>query len=100
MMSDPNDNLPWGDSKKWKRGYYYPMTTSHDVEFEGKEETVYSAIWDCFFLDEQQFQVGMEWKAGDIDCLGLDLTFVQAVKIANRLNPEKIFTFSWAKELE
>ena len=87
----------WWAGSEWKEGYWYPLPLGQDVEFDGKEITV-PGSWDLFRLDSK-FKKG-DTLYGDIDGMGLDLTFHEAVKVANRINPEKLFTFSWAKELE
>lgn len=89
--------VPWGDSEKWKPGWFYPLPSSHDVEFEGEELTIHVAVWDLYQLEPAS---GPPLNRGDIVGLGLSLTFAEAVKIANRMNPRKLWTFSWAKELE
>ena len=91
-------DLPWGNSKEWKQGYWYPLCISHDVEFKGKEVNVESATWDLFRLDPK-FKPG-DKLFGDIECMDLYLNFYEAVKSANKLKQEKLWTFSWAKELE
>lgn len=93
-------NTPWSNSTKWKRGYWYPEASSHDICYLNKESTVVEALWGLYKLDEEQFNPGQEWRKGDIVPFGVELNFIQAVKLANKLNPEKLFTFPWAKELE
>lgn len=98
-VSLSKQNLPWEDSKKWRRGYWYPVPCRQDIEFEGDERTIEDAIWSLFRLDPNHLDPD-DMMFGDIISMRISLTFLECVKLANDLNPSKIFTFSWAKELE
>lgn len=90
------EKLPWADSSKWKPGYWYPMPTGHDIEFNDDECTVDRACWSPFRLDPQY---PPEHKFyGDIDSMEIDADFITVVKLCNELNPEKLWTASWIKE--
>lgn len=86
--------LPWDDSTKWEFGLWYPCAMSHDIEYLGEEFTVVVHSWDLATL---RFEPGHK-LFGDITTLGLDVSFIDAVKIANQHNKKKIFTASWIKE--
>lgn len=85
------DELPWEDTDKWKRGWWYPLPSGGDVEFNGVEMTVESSLWDLFRLDPDK-------DNGDMEPMGIDTDFYSAVKVANAINPEQLWTASWIKD--
>jgi hypothetical protein len=93
-LSNFNPPLPWDDSEKWRPGFWYPAPCSHDIEFEGVEFNVEANYWDLFRSEHPDPSHPL---FGDIECLGINTSFIEAVKIANKLNPEKLFTASWIK---
>jgi hypothetical protein len=84
------DQLPWSDSKKWREGYWYPCPISTSVDFAGKNFEIESALWDLFRLDPAFDPTSPLF--GDIEPMMIEVTFEQAVEIANRVNPERIFS--------
>ena len=67
-------------------------------EFLDLGRAIASGIY--FFLAMVLFAVGSVLLLPASIPMGLTVTFNQAIKIANKLNPEKLWTFPWAKELE
>lgn len=90
-MSLAEFKFPWDDSKKWIFGYWYPVPVNHDIEYKKKEFTVPADRWDLYTLSHAH---GHE-LAGDITPMGIDVGFIACVKIANTLNPTKLWTASW-----
>lgn len=88
--------VPWYNTELWLPGYWYPLTSSHDVEYLGAELTVYGAQWGLFKLDPR-FKEG-DPLFGDTVSIGHDMAFQEAFRLANELNPTKLWTCSWIKE--
>lgn len=95
------EQLPWGNSKEWKKGVWYPGPVSGDIEyrasvekpFESTCELIDSLSWTIYFLDPEYIH-GHKFF-GDIISLDIDVTAKQAVEIANAHNKETLWNMDF-----
>jgi len=74
------DNVPWHDTKKWKKDYWYPMP----VGFLSRDNPEY-------LIDGYQIFALQEDTEGDMDLIVPEvLNFTQALEICEAHNRERL----------
>lgn len=91
------ETLPWENSKEWNPKFWYPLPCVTEIKFHGEELEIEGGSWDCFFLDPEHLNRD-DPLFGDIDCIGFNLTFLDAVRACNAHNGVNLWVDVSSKE--